>query len=215
MTPVMKHGLVQCDHAACGIADSGESRTGLPLEFQIQSANSGLFSCFALQWGFAPMSPPQQGVGQACFGVALWSNLPIVLPVKRLEVGTACLLLLPFAANAIRKGCPSGIGTWPAVFPCAHHTTSPKAVPALQLALACPLSALLKHCFLLIPISRLAVKVYSVNIHTTYKLAISASPGTTVCSTCAGTTVQLASWLVFLLACNFSRAATDTLLHRQ
>ena len=78
------------DHCTC-IAESGDSRTGLPLEFQVQSASSGLFSCFALQWGFAPMSPqqdPQTG-RQACFGVALWSNLPVGLPIKRLEVGPA------------------------------------------------------------------------------------------------------------------------------
>ena len=70
------------------VADAGESTTGLPLEFRIQSPSSGLFSCFALQAGFAPMAPLQEpgADGQASFGVAFWNNLPIDVPIKKLEV---------------------------------------------------------------------------------------------------------------------------------
>lgn len=84
------------------IADSGESMTGLPLELHIQSPSSGLFSCFALQLGFAPMAPLQDpgADGLITFGVALWSSLPIALPIRKLEVGhnerkPACLLNCP------------------------------------------------------------------------------------------------------------------------
>ncbi len=83
------------------IADSVESRTGLPLELHIQSPSSGLFTCFALQSGFAPMAPLQDpgADGLVTFGVALWSSLPIALPIRKLEVGynqrkPACLLTL-------------------------------------------------------------------------------------------------------------------------
>jgi len=88
------------------IADSGESRTGLPLEFHIRSPSSGLFSCFALQSGFAPTTPLQDpgADGLVTFGVALWSTLPIALPIRKLEVGhnerqPACLLTLPIRGN--------------------------------------------------------------------------------------------------------------------
>lgn len=83
------------------IAESGESRTGLPLELHIQSPSSGLFSCFALQLGFAPMAPLQDpgAEGLVTFGIALWSSLPIALPISKLEVGRngkeACLPTCP------------------------------------------------------------------------------------------------------------------------
>ena len=92
--------------------------------------------------------------GQACFGVALWSNLPVVLPIKMLEVGTTCLLLLPFATDAKGKSCPSlGHGLPFALVPFAHESTLPEIVPALQLTVVCPVSALLKNCLLPIPTS--------------------------------------------------------------
>jgi hypothetical protein len=88
------------------IADSGESRSGLPLELHIQSPSSGLFTCFALQSGFAPMAPLQDlgADGLVTFGVALWSSLPVALPIRKLEVGhnerqPACLLTLPIRGN--------------------------------------------------------------------------------------------------------------------
>lgn len=98
----------------------------------------------------SPPLPDPQGGGQACFGVALWSNLPVVLPIKRLEVGSVCLLLLPFATNAKGSAC-------------------------LQLALACPVPLLLKPCLRIlflpnsIPAGRLAVKIWTLTIHTRNK----------------------------------------------
>lgn len=75
-------------HTSPRTSDSGESMTGLPLQLHIQSPSSGLFSCFALQLGFAPMAPLQDpgADGLITFGVALWSSLPIALPIRKLEV---------------------------------------------------------------------------------------------------------------------------------
>ncbi|DBA90115.1 TPA: hypothetical protein ACH3X1_003431 [Trebouxia sp. C0004] len=75
-------------HTSPRTSESGENRTGLPLELHIQSPSSGLFSCFALQSGFAPMAPLQdpRADGLLTFGVALWSSLPIALPIRKLEV---------------------------------------------------------------------------------------------------------------------------------
>ncbi|KAL0042524.1 hypothetical protein WJX79_002345 [Trebouxia sp. C0005] len=75
-------------HTSPRPSESGESRTGLPLELHIQSPSSGLFSCFALQLGFAPMAPLQDpgAEGLVTFGIALWSSLPIALPISKLEV---------------------------------------------------------------------------------------------------------------------------------
>ena len=58
------------------------------LSFEVQSPSSGLHTCFALQSGFGPLDTPQ-GLDtnpQATFGVALWSNLPVALPISQLEV---------------------------------------------------------------------------------------------------------------------------------
>ena len=66
------------------IAGSGEASRQL----QIQSPDSGLFSCFALHVALAATGAQQAppGTPQACFGVALWSNLPVPVPITRLEV---------------------------------------------------------------------------------------------------------------------------------
>lgn len=58
------------------------------LSFEIQSPSSGLHSCFALQSGFGLLDTPQglDSNPQATFGVALWSNLPVALPISQLEV---------------------------------------------------------------------------------------------------------------------------------
>ena len=71
-------------------AGSGETQRdqAAPTQLLIQSPSSGLFGCFALHCGFNPVSlQPTQGSSlQARFGVALWSNLPVVLPIAKLEV---------------------------------------------------------------------------------------------------------------------------------
>lgn len=65
------------------------------MQLYVQSPSSALYGCFALHCGFAPLNaqPAGKATPEASFGVALWSNLPLALPVTKLEV------LLLFAAR--------------------------------------------------------------------------------------------------------------------
>lgn len=62
--------------------------------------------------------------GLARFGVALWSNLPIMLPIKKLEVGLSSNVILPI-------GLPCGVNSKPGfAYPFPVRKVGLRAFPA-------------------------------------------------------------------------------------
>ncbi|KAK9807487.1 hypothetical protein WJX72_000478 [[Myrmecia] bisecta] len=60
--------------------------TSARLEYHMRPGNNGLLSCLALQAGFQPLADDAAPDAVVHFGLALWSNLPVELPVSRAEV---------------------------------------------------------------------------------------------------------------------------------
>ena len=74
----------------CGLAGPDKPVTDAALEFAMRPVNYGLNSALALTCGFAKGladGPVPSGSGTARrFAIAVWSNLPVDLPVTAIEV---------------------------------------------------------------------------------------------------------------------------------
>lgn len=59
------------------------------MQFRMRPVNCGLLSVLALWCGFPPQpesaAESSAGQGSASFGIAVWSNVPVDLPVSALE----------------------------------------------------------------------------------------------------------------------------------